>query len=89
MRNGDGAGRRRRSYRVGDAAAGCRFTHSQWVDRTAMLLRGHGWQPLYCRPLAQWIAKLEALGFVVAPQPMSDGTLFANVLLVATVAASA
>ena len=36
------------------------------------------------RPLAEWIALLHALGFAVeSSAPMSQGTPFANVLLVA------
>ena len=37
------------------------------------------------RTLADWIAYLESLGFTVHSQPMSQGTPFANVLLVAKV----
>lgn len=69
--------------RVGNAAAGWRFDFSQWVDRASLFLRGHRLDTLYCRTLAEWESSLEALGFAVDAQPMSQGTLFANVLLVA------
>jgi SAM-dependent methyltransferase len=69
--------------RIGDAAGGFGFRWSNWVDRAAMLARGHGLNPLYCRTLEQWTAALRGLGFVVEAKPMSAGTLFSNVLLVA------
>jgi SAM-dependent methyltransferase len=70
--------------RIGDAAGGIGFRYSYWVDRTVMVARGHGWNPLYCRTLAEWTAALGRLGFDIAAQPMSAGTPFANVMLVAT-----
>jgi hypothetical protein len=42
--------------------------------------------PQYGRTLAAWSAQLQALGFDVRSQPMSAGTPFANVLLIAKVA---
>jgi cyclopropane fatty-acyl-phospholipid synthase-like methyltransferase len=69
--------------RIGDAAAGLGFKISNWVDNIVLTIRGHGWPRLYCRPLSEWVACLERLGFVVEPKPMSQGTPFANVLLVA------
>jgi 2-polyprenyl-3-methyl-5-hydroxy-6-metoxy-1,4-benzoquinol methylase len=69
--------------RVGDAAGGFGFKVSNWVDHVVTLLRGHKLSRLYCRPLADWIAQLTRLGFSVEPKPMSKGTPFANVLLVA------
>jgi hypothetical protein len=41
--------------------------------------------PQFCRTLAEWVARLQSLGFEVQSQPMSAGTPFANVLLVARV----
>jgi SAM-dependent methyltransferase len=73
--------------RVGDAAARRRFVTSQWVDRLVTRVRGHRAAPRFGRPLADWIAQLEGLGFQVQSEPMSHGTPFANVLLVGTVAA--
>lgn len=69
--------------RVGDEAPTLRFRVTLAVDRLVMALRGHRLDRLYCKPLTRWIAELEALGFAVAATPMSAGTPFANVLLVA------
>ncbi len=69
--------------RVGDAAGGLRFSISNWVDHVVTTLRGHRLGILYCRPLAAWQATLRQLGFEVEAQSMSQGTPFANVLLVA------
>ena len=70
--------------RVGDAAARRRFAVSQWVDRLVLLLRGCRARPENGRTVSEWIAQLVSLGFQVSEQPMSQGTPFANVLLVAT-----
>lgn len=72
--------------RVGDASARRGFRASQWVDAIVTFIRGHRVTPVYGRPLAAWIVKLEGLGFRVEAVPMSQGTPFANVLLVAEVA---
>jgi hypothetical protein len=69
--------------RVGDAAGGLRFSISNWVDHVVTTLRGHRLGILYCRPLSAWKDTLTGLGFVVDAQSMSQGTPFANVLLVA------
>jgi hypothetical protein len=76
------AGGGRLLLRVGDAAGGWQFRFSLWVDHAVMLARGHRPSRLYCRELTQWIRLLESLGFAVQARPMSEGTLFANVLLV-------
>jgi len=68
--------------RIGDAKARRGFLASQWVDRAVTFVRGHRVAPQFGRTLAQWIAQLEALGFNVQCRPMSQGTPFANVLLV-------
>lgn len=73
--------------RVGDASAKPRFLVSQWVDALVTRARGHRVLPQFCRSLAEWVAQLESLGFEVHSQPMSQGTPFANVLLVAKVRA--
>lgn len=70
--------------RVGDAASRRRFVTSQWVDRLVFLLRGCRARPQPGRAVVEWIAHLVALGFAVQALPMSQGTPFANVLLVAT-----
>ena len=69
--------------RVGDAAGGLCFSISNWVDHVVTTLRGHRLGILYCRPLTAWQETLRQLGFVVETRSMSQGTLFANVLLVA------
>jgi hypothetical protein len=68
--------------RVGDAASRRGFAVSQWVDRVVTLARGHRSPPTFGRPLTDWIALLQRLGFAVRSVPMSRGTPFANVLLV-------
>ncbi len=71
--------------RVGDAGSRRGFLASQWVDRIVTFVRGHRVVPQFGRPLAAWIERLRSLGFEVEPQPMSRGTPFANVLLIARV----
>jgi len=71
--------------RVGDAAAGSRFRFSQMVDACMAALQGHRHPPTWCRPLAEWQRVLEARGFSVQALPMSQGTWFANVLLICRV----
>jgi SAM-dependent methyltransferase len=69
--------------RVGDADGGWRFRYSQWVDKVVMLIRGHSLVTTHCRGLSEWRELLEHCGFRVEATPMSQGTPFANVLLVA------
>ncbi|MES2099874.1 MAG: class I SAM-dependent methyltransferase [Pseudomonadota bacterium] len=71
--------------RIGDAAATRGFVISQWVDRVVTFVRGHRVVPQFCRTLGDWKVQLESLGFAVRSQPMSEGTPFANVLLIARV----
>lgn len=70
--------------RVGDAAQAGGFRVSQWVDRIVTGVRGHRMPPTWGRPLTGWVALLRELQFRVDAVPMSQGTPFANVLLVAT-----
>jgi SAM-dependent methyltransferase len=72
--------------RVADATFSRRFAFSRWVDAAVMLVRHRRVLPQSGRVLPEWIAQLESLGFEVRSQPMSQGTPFANVLLVARVA---
>lgn len=81
------APRGRLLLRVGDAAQKGGFRISQWVDRLVTWVRGHRVPPTYGRSVPEWRALLERLGFRVEAVPMSEGTPFANVLLVAEVAA--
>jgi SAM-dependent methyltransferase len=69
--------------RVGDADAGLRFRITQWSDRVIMLFRGHGLMALHCRGMGHWRELLRECGFDSRPEPMSQGTPFANVLLIA------
>ena len=71
--------------RIGDKAGGLRFWISYWVDAVVTTLRGHRLTRLYCRTLSEWQEALRALGFEVQVQPMSEGTPFANIMLVARV----
>lgn len=68
--------------RIGDSAGGWPFHLSNYVDSIVALARGHTPGRLYCRTLDQWKAALETLRFAVTSIPMSQGTPFANVLLV-------
>jgi cyclopropane fatty-acyl-phospholipid synthase-like methyltransferase len=69
--------------RIGDADGGLRFRYSQWVDRLVMLFRGHARVATHCRSAAQWREILKECGFDVQAAPMSQGTRFANVLMIA------
>lgn len=69
--------------RIGDADGGLRFRYSQWVDKLVMLFRDHSTAPMHCRSAAQWRTLLCECGFEVQATPMSQGTHFANVLLIA------
>ncbi len=69
--------------RVGDAGAGLRFRYGQWSDKLVMLLRGHSMVTQYCRSTVQWRTLLKECGFDSEAKPMSQGTPFANVLLIA------
>jgi trans-aconitate methyltransferase len=69
--------------RVGDRSGAWRFRYTDAVDRFVTWLRTGRREPVHTRPAAQWRALLEELGFHVEQRPMSKGTLFANVLLVA------
>ncbi|MBL8342471.1 MAG: methyltransferase domain-containing protein [Rubrivivax sp.] len=89
LRAGTGASPRRLLLRVGDAASRRGFAASQWVDRIVTGLRGHRVPPTWGRTVAQWTHLLASLGFEVEPLPMSEGTPFANVLLVADLASAA
>jgi len=68
--------------RIGDADGGLRFRYSQWVDKLVMLFRGHSSVGTHCRSAAQWRELLRECGFEVQATPMSEGTRFANVLLI-------
>lgn len=69
--------------RVSDADAGLRFRFTQWVDQVVMLARGDRPLTLHCRSIKQWRELLRECGFHSRAEPMSHGTPFANVLLIA------
>jgi len=69
--------------RVGDASQRSAFRFTQAVDRVVTLLRSRRFAPMCVRPLTEWMALLQRLGFAVQSVPMSQGTPFANVMLVA------
>lgn len=69
--------------RIGDAAGGFGFKVSNWVDHVVTQARGHSLSRLYCKPVSEWLNQLTGLGFDVEAKPMSQGTPFANVLLLA------
>lgn len=70
--------------RVADATPGWRFRFTLALDWIVTFGRGTLWPRLHCRPLPEWVGLLDALGFAVSAQSMSEGTPFANVLLIAT-----
>jgi SAM-dependent methyltransferase len=68
--------------RIGDADGGLRFRYSQWVDKLVMLCRGRSFLATHCRSADQWCDLLHECGFEVQVTPMSEGTRYANVLLI-------
>ena len=69
--------------RVCDSRQGWRTRATLFADRIATWVRGQRFGAYHLRPIAEWTALLEAHGLQVASCPMSQGTPFANVLLVA------
>ena len=69
--------------RVADATPGLRFRITEAVDLAATRLRGSRVKRLHSVPLAERRRQLESHGFTVEERPMSEGTPFANVLLLA------
>lgn len=69
--------------RIGDASGGWGFKVSNWVDNVVFFMRGHKSSRLYCRSLSEWTGVLSKIGFHVDTKPMSQGTPFANVLMLA------
>ena len=70
--------------RVGDAASRWRARVTSMVDWWVTVMRDRQWPRTHCRPLSEWKLLLESIGFSAVAQPMSEGTPFANVLLIAT-----
>lgn len=69
--------------READAAGGPAYQVTRWSARLSAMGRGGLWPELHCRSVREWTTMLEALGFSVAAEPMSEGTPFANVLFLA------
>jgi hypothetical protein len=69
--------------RMADAARGLRFRITTALDLAATRMRGHRVKRLHHVPLDKRRRELESHGFRVEVAPMSEGTPFANVLLVA------
>ncbi len=69
--------------RVGNAAGGIRFALGKWVDQIVLLVSGRGLKALHCRSPADWRDLLSSAGFDSETVPMSSGTPFANVLIIA------
>ena len=70
--------------RVGDAAPNWRFRFTSAVDWWVTFARQKSWPRCTGGRWRNGRHLLEAIGFSVVAQPMSEGTLFANVLLIAT-----
>lgn len=74
--------------RVADTGGGWRYHVTRLGDQSITLLRGLldftvYWPRFHPRPIGEWRALLERLGFSVETEPMSAGTPFANVMIVA------
>jgi SAM-dependent methyltransferase len=69
--------------RVADSSGSLRFRFTEMVDRLALRLRGRSLRRLWSRAAGEWRDELQGRGFHVVAVPMSAGTLFANVVLVA------
>jgi SAM-dependent methyltransferase len=68
--------------RVSDAGGGLRYQYTQWVDKIVTRLRGHAGMAPHCRTVPEWQLVLRESGFTSEAVPMSQGTPFANVLLI-------
>ncbi|MDP9066400.1 MAG: class I SAM-dependent methyltransferase [Pseudomonadota bacterium] len=69
--------------RICDPGGGVRSRYTQWVDRTAMILRGHVRVVPHFRSVPEWRSVLRDVGFKSDVWPMSHGTPFTNVLIIA------
>lgn len=68
--------------RVADTGAGLRYLVTRLGDQLITMLRGAVWPTFHTRSLDAWQSLMERHGFQVARTPMSEGTPFANVMLV-------
>jgi SAM-dependent methyltransferase len=69
--------------RIADADADLRFWITKICDKIATTFRSGAWPALHCRGLSEWTEMLERLDLRVRAEPMSAGTPYANVLLIA------
>jgi SAM-dependent methyltransferase len=69
--------------RVSDAGSGIRFTIGKYIDQTVMLTHYHKAPRIYCRAAREWRELLAVAGFHCTTLPMSAGTPFANIMLIA------
>ncbi|HVO48149.1 MAG TPA: class I SAM-dependent methyltransferase [Steroidobacteraceae bacterium] len=69
--------------READAAAGIRFLIGKCVDATVVLAQQLRAPRLYFRSASEWLSLLKTSGFNTETVPMSAGTPFANVMLIA------
>jgi SAM-dependent methyltransferase len=69
--------------RVGDAGSGMRFTLGKYLDQTVLLTHHHRTPRVYCRSVQEWREVLTVGGFQCEAMPMSAGTPFANIMLIA------
>jgi SAM-dependent methyltransferase len=70
--------------RVGDRQAGWRFQATRLVDQCVLAMRGQWSFRQHCRSVVDWRTLLGDCGFGSEIRPMSAGTPFANVLILAT-----
>jgi SAM-dependent methyltransferase len=69
--------------RVGDAGSGIRFSIGKYIDQTVLLAHERRSPRVYCRSAREWVKVLAAGGFQTRALPMSTGTPFANIMLIA------
>jgi SAM-dependent methyltransferase len=69
--------------RVGDAGGGIRFMIGKYLDHTLMMTHYRRTPRLFCRSVQEWQKVLATVGFDSEVMPMSAGTPFANVMLIA------
>lgn len=69
--------------RIGDAHGGAGFMLGKWLDRAKLIATGRGLARLHYRSVQAWRELLDSTGFDTEAVPMSRGTPFANVLIIA------
>ena len=69
--------------RIGDAGGGIRFAVGRWIDWTVMVAHYRRTPRMYCRSIHEWQRLLTSLGYESEALPMSSGTPFANIMLIA------